>query len=50
MSAIRGGQVHCRGRIMRLDKSLALMSSEARDASGEVGVFATATWKLLRSK
>jgi uncharacterized protein (TIGR00369 family) len=50
LSAIKGGKVRCRGRIMRLGKSLAFMSSEARDASDQQVAFATATWKLLRAK
>ena len=50
LSAIRGGQVRCRGRIMRLGKSLAFLSAEAYDAAGQSAAFATSTWKLLGSK
>jgi uncharacterized protein (TIGR00369 family) len=50
LSAIRGGRVRCRGRILRLGKSLAFLTSEARDADDQVTAFATATWKLLGSK
>lgn len=50
LSAIRGGQVRCRGRFLRLGKSLAFMSAEAFDAEGQAAAFATATWKLLGAK
>jgi uncharacterized protein (TIGR00369 family) len=50
LAPVREGRVRCRGRIMRLGKSLAFMTSEALDASGQQAAFATATWKLLRSK
>jgi acyl-CoA thioesterase len=50
LSAIKGGKVRCRGRIMRLGKSLAFLSSEALDADGQAAAFATSTWKLLGSK
>ena len=50
LSAIRGGPVRCRGRIMRLGKSLAFLSAEAFDADGQATAFATSTWKLLGSK
>jgi acyl-CoA thioesterase len=50
LAPLRDGKVRCRGRIMRLGKSLAFMSSEARNGNGEVAAFATATWKLLGSK
>src|SRR6185436_12847285 len=50
LSAILGGRVRCRGRMMRLGKSLAFLSAEAFDADGQVAAFATATWKLLGSK
>jgi uncharacterized protein (TIGR00369 family) len=50
LAPLRHGTVRCRGRIMRLGKSLAFMSSEARGADGQVAAFATATWKLLRAK
>lgn len=50
LAPVREGRVRCRGRILRLGKSLAFMTSEARDASDQPIAFATATWKLLRSK
>jgi len=50
LAPIRGGRVRCRGRIMRLGRNLAFLSSEARDASDQPAAFATATWKLLGSK
>ena len=49
LSAIRGGKVRCRGRFMRLGKSVAFLSSEAFGADGQVAAFATSTWKLLGS-
>lgn len=49
LSAIRGGRVRCRGRVVRLGKSIAFLSSEARDADDRPAAFATATWKLLGS-
>ena len=50
LAPIRAGRVRCRGRIMRLGRSLAFLSSEARDYSDQPAAFATATWKLLGSK
>ena len=50
LAPVREGRVRCRGRILRLGKSLAFMTSEARDATDQQIAFATATWKLLRSK
>ena len=50
LAPVREGRVRCRGRILRLGKSLAFMTSEARDATDQPIAFATATWKLLRSK
>ena len=50
LAPVREGRVRCRGRILRLGKSLAFMTSEARDAADQPIAFATATWKLLRSK
>ena len=50
LAPVREGRVRCRGRILRLGRSLAFMTSEARDATDQPIAFATATWKLLRSK
>jgi uncharacterized protein (TIGR00369 family) len=50
LAPVREGRVRCLGRILRLGKSLAFMTSEARDATDQPIAFATATWKLLRSK
>jgi acyl-CoA thioesterase len=50
LSPVRSGRVRCRGSIMRLGRSLAFLSSEARDADDQQVAFATATWKLLASK
>jgi uncharacterized protein (TIGR00369 family) len=50
LAPLRDGTVRCRGRILRLGKSLAFMTSEARGPDGQVAAFATATWKLLRAK
>ena len=50
LAPIGGGRVRCRGRIMRLGKSLGFLSAEARDATDQLAAFATATWKLLGSK
>ena len=50
LSPIRSGRVRCRGRFMRLGRSLAFLSGEARDADDQVAAFATSTWKLLGSK
>jgi uncharacterized protein (TIGR00369 family) len=50
LAPVRAGRVRCRGAVLRQGRSLAFLTSEARDQGDEVVAFATATWKLLGAK
>jgi uncharacterized protein (TIGR00369 family) len=50
LAPVRSGRVRCRGAVLRQGRSLAFLTSEARDDRDEIVAFATATWKLLGTK
>lgn len=49
LAPVRTGRVRCRGSVLRLGRSLAFLTSEAKDGSDRTIAFATATWKVLEA-
>jgi uncharacterized protein (TIGR00369 family) len=50
LAPVRSGRVRCRGSALRLGRSLAFLTSEAKDNADRTVAFATATWKVLEPK
>lgn len=50
LASVRSGRVRCRGSVLRLGRSLAFLTSEARNDVGQTVAFATATWKILEPR
>jgi uncharacterized protein (TIGR00369 family) len=50
LAPVRAGRVRCRGSVLRLGRSLAFLTAEAKDADDNTIAFATATWKVLEAK
>jgi uncharacterized protein (TIGR00369 family) len=50
LAPVSAGRVRCRGSVLRLGRSLAFLTSEAKDRNDKTIAFATATWKVLDTK